>query len=346
MKDFFSHTFSGLRAGMQRRQQDRTPPGKVADIPGIVERVVDGTDGRIRLVSGYRKKLQDIIRSSLAFADELVEHIPGAIEVNRHTFVSDPYVNAFFANVSDMRAIFSQSSEIKEFLEGYGDNAAMECCTLLCMHMSEKTVMGMELSGDIMKREVRQVAVNFSDHRIYSPAPHEEGTRQGLKQCLFDGLVTNALERITRMRLSNYRLKSELQVLKARQRRYQQTLQRSEDSATRREYETVCRDLERLEAELSRIPLATPQAALEQVITVFSNPEHFVRMRKFSLRLSKMGILIEGETSQPCNDLDLTEVSIGESPPRIVTLARFPHSEILPAGEAAGRRGYSSLQTM
>jgi hypothetical protein len=316
------------------------------DVQRTVERVVDGTDGRIRLVSGYRNKLQDVIRSSLAFADELVEQIPGGIEVNRHTFVSDPYVNAYFANVADMRTIFSHSSEIKDFMEGYGDNEAMECCALLCMHMSEKTVMGMELSGDILKKDVRQVAVNFSDHRIYAPAPREPETRQGLKQCLFDGLVTNALERITQMRLTSFRLKSELQILKSRQRRQYMALQKSADARTSAGYADTCRQLEQLETELAKTPLATPQAAMEQVINVFKNPEDFVRLRKFSLTLNKMGILVGKDSGQACNEINLTEVTIGEGAPRIVTLARFPKCEILPPSSPLTSGSFSPGQTM
>jgi len=345
LKDFLNIRFSEWRANVNRKLQRKVNTG-VTDVIGTVERVIDGTDSRIRLVSGYRSKLQDVIRSSLAFADELVEQIPGGIEVNRHTFVTDPYVNAYFANVTDMRAIFSHSSEIKDFMEGYGDNDALECCALLCMKMSEKTVLGMELSGDILRKDVRQVAVNFSDHRIYSPAPREPETRQGLKQCLFDGLVTNALERITRMRLSNFRLNSELQMLKARQRRQQLALQKSADTTTAAGYQETCRQLEQLEAELSKTPLATPQAAMEQVVTVFKNPEDFVQLRKFTLRLNKMGILIGDATRQPCNEIDLTEVTIGEGSPRIVTLARFPRSEILPPPTESKSGGFSPGQTM
>jgi len=346
LKDFLSIRFSEWRASAHRKLQHKANTG-IPDVLGTVERVIDGTDSRIRLVSGYRSKLQDVIRSSLAYADELVEQIPGGIEVNRHTFVTDPYVNAYFANVTDMRAIFSHSSEIKDFMEGYGDNDAMECCALLCMEMSEKTVLGVELSGDILRKDVRQVAVNFSDHRIYSPAPREPETRQGLKQCLFDGLVTNALERITQMRLSNFRLNSELQVLKARQRRQQMALQKSAGTTMAAEYQETCRQLEQLEGELSKTPLATPQAAMEQVVTVFKNPEDFVQLRKFSLRLSKMGILVGNESRQPCNEIDLTEVTIGEGAPRIVTLAKFPRSEILlPSSTRSTSGGFSPGQAM
>jgi hypothetical protein len=345
LKDFLNARFSEWRANAHRKLQRKTRTGKT-DILGTVERVVDGTDGRIRLVSGYRSKLQDVIRSSLAFADELVEQIPGGIEVNRHTFVSDPYVNAYFANVSDMRTIFSHSSEIKDFLEGYGDNDAMECCALLCMQMSEKTVLGMELSGDILKKDVRQIAVNFSDHRIYSPAPREAETRQGLKRCLFDGLVTNALERITRMRLTNYKLNSELQILKSRQRRQQAAMQKSPDAIPPAEYQETCRQLERLETDLAKTPLATPQAAMEQVLTVFRNPEDFVQLRKFSRRLNKMGILVGDNQEQSCNEIDLTEVTIGEGTPRIVTLAKFPRCEILPPSSRQKTGSFSPGQAM
>jgi hypothetical protein len=345
LKGFLNNRLSEWRATIHRKQQRQEKPAGT-DVQGTVERVVDGTDGRIRLVSGYRNKLQDVIRSSLAFADELVEQIPGGIEVNRHTFVSDPYVNAYFANVSDMRTIFSHSSEIKDFMEGYGDNEAVECCALLCMHMSEKTVLGMELSGEILKKDVRQVAINFSDHRIYSPAPREPETRQGLKQCLFDGLVTNALERITRMRLTNFQLKSELQILKSRQRRQRMALQKSADATTSAEYADTCRQLEQLETELAKTPLATPQAAMEQVITVFRNPEDFVRLRKFSLTLNKMGILVEEDPGQPCNEINLTEVTIGEGDPRIVTLARFPKCEILPPSTLSKSGSFSPGKAM
>ena len=342
---FLNNRLLELRASIHRKQQRQMKPGGM-DVQSTVERVVDGTDGRIRLVSGYRNKLQDVIRSSLAFADELVEQIPGGIEVNRHTFVSDPYVNAYFANVADMRTIFSHSSEIKDFMEGYGDNEAMECCALLCMHMSEKTVLGMELSGDILKKDVRQVAINFSDHRIYAPAPREPETRKGLKQCLFDGLVTNALERITTMRMTNFRLKSELQILKSRQRRQQMALQKPADATTSAEYADTCRQLEQLETELAKAPLATPQATMEQVITVFKNPEDFVRLRKFSLSLNKMGILVGEDSGQPCNEINLTEVTIGEGAPRIVTLARFPKCEILPPSNLSESGSFSPGQAM
>ncbi len=68
---------------------------------------------------------------------------------------------------------------------------------------------------------------------------------------------------------------------------------------------------------------------LQQVLEVFSKPDDFVQVRKLKLRLNKMGIKISGDSNQADNRLNLTEVIMGNNPPRVVTLAMFPRKELL-----------------
>ena len=335
MMDFLDNRFHRLLDAFHRAAREKArDPGRLAEIAGAVENVVDGTDTRIRLVPGYRKKLQSVVLDSLEYTDELVNHIPAAIEVSSRTFTSDPYVNAFFTNVPDLQSVFSHSSEIREYMDGvYGDDA--QCCALLCMRRSERTVLGMELSGDMLKRDVRQVAVSFSDHRVYSPAPGEAETREGLKRCLFQGLVNNALDRIMKLRLASHELQSRHQLLHTRLRHYTQKSRRAKDgeSAARLagEIEATRRELEQIEQQMVNTPaLLTPQLSLEQVTGVLGRPEEFVRTRSVRLKLNKMGIRISDDSPQPCNDLNLTEAIVGNEPPRVITLAIFPRKELIP----------------
>ena len=203
------------------------------------------------------------------------------------------------------------------------------------MHVpvGEKTVIGMELAGDMLRKDVLQVAVSFSDHRIYSPAPGETETREGLKSCLFHGLVTNALERIMKLRLDSHHLQSRHQMLHARLRHYRQQLKKVEQDTQAgekisRAIEETSLELGKIEKDMMNAPLLTPQVLLGQVSRVFSNPEDFIRLRKFSLRLNKMGIKISDDSPQPCNSLNLTEVVIGNELPRVVTLAKFSGKEL------------------
>jgi hypothetical protein len=335
MKNFFNNPLSGFRESILRRLEEKeTRKNRYSDILGTVDDVVNATDSRIRLVTNYKKKLLEAVSSALDFTDDMVEQIPGAIDINRKTFVSDPYVNAFFANIPDMQSVFSRSSEIRDFLEDSGNATSSECCSLLCMHMSEKTVMGMQLSGDIIRKDVQQTAVNFSDHRIYSPSPDERSTREGLKHCLFGGLVTNAIERIMQLKLENHRLQSERQMLHARLRHLQQKAAQTQDSPPDNritaDIEDTSLKLKNVEDKLLHTHPASPQESLELVNHVFGYPEEFVRARKFTLRLNKMGIKIEDNSTEPSNRIELTEVVISNELPRVITLAKFPRNELLP----------------
>jgi len=335
MKNSLGNRFNRLRDAIHRNRQGKeTRRGRIAATLNTVESVVDGTDSKIRLVPGYKKRLQNIIQSSLEFADDLVNQIPEAIEVSGSTFVSDPRVNAFFTNVTDLQSIFSHSSEIHDYMEDIHDDNA-RCCALLCMHRTEKTVMGMELSGDMLKKDVRQVAISFSDHRIYSPAPSEPEAREGLKNCLFQGLVTNAVERITQLRLASHHLQSKHQMLHTRLRHYKQKIKEVEQGSRAsvriaHGIEETGLEIRKIEKQMMDSPLLTPQVMLEQVVDVFSKPGGFVRARKLSLRLNKMGIKISDASPQPANKLNLTEVIIGNELPRVVTLAMFPRKELVP----------------
>ena len=335
MKHLLGNGFDKLRHTFYRNRHKNEHTGsRPAELVTAVETVVDGTDSKIRLVPGYKKKLQNIVQPALEYCDDLVNQIPEAIEVNRSTFSSNPYVNAFFTNISDLQSIFSQSSEIRDYMETSHEDDGC-CCALLCMKKTEKTVFGMELSGDMLNREVPQTAVSFSDHRIYSPTPSETETRDGLRNCLFQGLATNALGRIVKLKLDNHQLQGRYQMLHARLRRYMQQIKEVEQgsrTAVRlaHDIEETRRELVTTEQAMLDAPLPTPQVALDQVVSVFAKPDEFVRFRKLPLRLNKMGIKIREDSPQADNTLNLTEALIGNEAPRIVTLATFPRRDLLP----------------
>jgi len=335
MKQLISTTLSSLRSAVHRRFEERQVWNtRSAQVLRAVEHAVDATDSRIRLVRGYRKKLQGVVGNALDFTDRLVGRIPGALEVSSRTFLADPYVNAFFVNATDLQEIFSHSSEVRDFMDDCLAEQTPYCYALLCMRRSEKTVLGMDLAGDVLKRDVRQVVVNFSDHRIYSPAPSESETRQGLRDCLFGGLISNALGRIMEQRLESHRLQTERHVLRLRYRQLQQaTKQADRDSrdatGLQDQVQDTARRLGDIENRLMETHAATPQEALDTVIAVFSRPDRFVRMQHHWLRLNKMGIKLDRHSREPCNELHLTEVVIGGEPPRVVTLAKFPRAELL-----------------
>ena len=334
MKRFLENRFHWMRSALENNRQEKAvTQNRTAEVYNVIENIVDDTDSRIRLVPGYKKKLYTIIQDSLEYTDDLINSIPPPIEISSRSFISDPYVNAFFTNVPDMQSVFRHSSELQEYMQEIHDDEA-SCCALLCMRRSEKTVFGMELSGDMLRKDVRQTAVSFSEHRLYSPAPSEPEARDGLKNCLFQGLVTSALEHIVGLKHASIELQSRHQMLHSRLRHLQLKMKKSgrDDRSAARLAEDAGkteRELEKIEHEMMNSPaLVTPQLLMDQVTRVFSKPEEFVRTRKTELTLNKMGIVVNDAAQQPCNKLVLTEARIGKEVPRVITLATIPKREL------------------
>jgi hypothetical protein len=68
---------------------------------------------------------------------------------------------------------------------------------LLAMEMNEKVILGSELSGDIVVRDVPQLTVSFEAHRLIDPSGDLEETRRLLMRRAYDNLIKCALKRIT-----------------------------------------------------------------------------------------------------------------------------------------------------
>lgn len=300
----------------------------------ILEKTVDGTDSRIRLVGGYRKRLIEAVRTSRHYVRQLVQAIPSLIEVSTKNFASDPHVNAFFANTDELRLVFSKSSELRDFLEDAANRRVPEGCALLCMRKSEKTQLGVELAGDMLRRDVVQTSVNFSDHHVLSPSQTEEDARKGLQNCFYDGLLTNALHRISSQRQRRKVLENRRSLLTSKLRRLQLPGERSAAGPAQvaerdREIQFLQDRVQVLEQELQQIPVMTPEACLDEVCSVLGCPEDYIKVQRQSMRVDKLGLKTD-DPHRPHNALELTEVRIGGQEPRMVVLARFRHAEILP----------------
>jgi hypothetical protein len=325
MNGYLENGLSRIRKVLRRyRPGSRVAGQQTAAVLDTIEHVIQSTDERIRLVNGYKHRLLGAVTTTLEYTESIIDQFPTAIEVSSNTFVSNPYVNAFFANTEELQSVFSRSSELRDFIDDYRHHDIKDIFALLCMHKAEKTALGMEFVGDTLKRDVRQVAINFYDHHVYAPAPTEAETRQGLKDCLLEGLTTMALERVVQLRQSRQTLENEQRILQARL-RSQQT-----DSWDNLDMEKIREKLRQIEEAMKDTPPASPMETLNVVEEVLSRPEEFVRLEKMSLRVDRMGIKRSEDSPESSNRLDLIEVTIGKDDPRVTTLARFPRNEVLP----------------
>ena len=311
------------------------------DIPAVelydaIERVVDGIEPTMRYFPGYKKILKNSVATSLAYISHLVDTIPGPLIINSKTFATDPQVKSYFSTIDNIQTIFSNSMELREFFVAADNSKQDEAYALLCMEETEKTVLGMELNDGIIHREVLQTALSFSDHKILSPATNEDDVRKGIKQCIFDGLITHALQQILEIKQQIHDLDTQRSKLNSRLKKRQSQGGELNNLLASVSEIKLSADIEQQISETEKkrqaLPASwnAPRYFLEVIKNTLKQPENFLRIKEKSFNITKMGIVSSDSSSQTVNTIHFNEIVISNVLERVVTIVRYPRSEILP----------------
>jgi hypothetical protein len=186
MFDLFQSIFRG------GEQQGQYPESL---IEAAIERAVDGTDPRLRALFGYKKNLRPSVIHAIDHVVALVDAIPAPLPAGRRDYNADLRLKALFASADRMREVLVNDAALNEFRGGSGKEAEHVVALLLAEHV-EKNVLGMEMAGDLLRRDVAQVSVSFRNHRLIAVTSNEADTRRQLERLAFDHLLTLALTRI------------------------------------------------------------------------------------------------------------------------------------------------------
>ena len=261
-------------------------------IQAAIERAVDGTDPRLRLLTGYRKRLLEPVVAAIDHAVALVDDLPVPLTADRREYRDEPRLAAVFASAESMLEELGRDKTLRGFLAGPGRNAE-RVTAMLMVDRVEKHILGRDLVDGMMRRDVPQVALNFVGHRLVDPASDEVETRRLLKRRVFDALLTLALARINAIQVERADLV------------HQRDLLRRKEAALEREGwsfgapEAGYSDRKALHAELERITgqlheLGTEdrvlQVHLEIVAEVLQDAARQVWSRDISLHLDAMNI--------------------------------------------------------
>lgn len=160
-----------------------------------IERAVDGTDPRLRALPGYRKRLRAPVLHAIDQIVPIVDSLPQPVVADTATYASDARLGALFASAEHMREVLARDAVLGEFRDRHPGGEPITA--LLLAERVEKNVLGMELDGEMLRREVAQVAVNFRGQRLVDPDLSETEMRRQLKRRAFDHLLSLALLRIT-----------------------------------------------------------------------------------------------------------------------------------------------------
>jgi len=310
-----------------------------AALDQALERVVAGTNPRIRAVKGYRSRLIPLMAHALDYSMRVAESIPGPLACNRRAWAQDPVVNAIFAGVDQLGRSFSESRELQALFVGNPDLS--EAFALLSMQRKEAHTFGSEVAGDVLQRDVPQVTVRFSEHRVDLPSATEQELRAKLQLRAFDVLVCRAAQRISDHEANLRELETRLGKLKIQQNLLEEQSggAGSETPATEMAAQQAARetlDARVVEAERAlesaRAQFYSLEDAIEVIAEVFQEPERYVELVQNCAFLDRLNVRTSGETGAQGQEVCVSEIGLCREGGRAVVIARFPQAEIRPEG--------------
>jgi len=297
-------------------------------IQRAIERAVDGTDPRLRALSGYAKKLRAAVIHAIDHVVGLVDKLPAPLELDRTRFATDPELIAYFASLTHAQEILAVDPALNRWLASPDNAATGRIVMLLLMEQQERQVLGVALEGEMLRRDVAQTTVSFSRYRLLDPSGAEEETRRSLKRRAFDHLLAIALGRIT----SAHAARNELERARHLLRRKQAALAAGRwtfDNAgadTRFDPQAVQRQLEEIESQLQALRAGPGllTAHLDTVMDVLSKAEHNFWGERRPLVVDRMGIKqAQASALAPQIELGVLRDAAGRTlVARLVTIAR------------------------
>lgn len=303
------------------------------NLRATIEGLVDEVSPAIRNVRGYRGQLRDPVEKFRRHLEGLAAAIPGPLPLSAAEWGQGSPAELLFIDAGRVRELFRNSTVLKSFFER---DAAPQAVALLTATRSEKTIFGSEIQGQIIKRDVPQTAVDFTDHRIVAPAATEIENRRALRDAGLRLLGLRVLEHLTNLKGQKEDLGEERRVMGVKLKILQAHTGSLEGLVeSHRESELKAAKVRQLlqeidqELEVVTTVLGSPEAALTHLLAFLNNPEYVLIYRPLTLRLNWMGVRVEEDAADPGKEISLLELEMPGRLKRMAVLVAIGREEVV-----------------
>ncbi len=313
------------------RKQDGPEPAETVS-PQLVRDVTDflirQTDPKLALCSRYDERLAPSVGAAIRHIIASVQQMPTPCDASPDHWHSTPELAAFFVSPDELVNVFSRSEPLQALFE---QNPTLDAAyAVLGTTLIERKGLGMALEGEMLRRDVVQISVSFSNPRVHIVAPDAAGLARTVAWRMFEELAMVALERIDALRDERKSLYDDRALLQMR-------LQMLHGHGTGFDVHEGGQDGEALKALLEENTRALAAAGaggdaleheLEVLRGVLERAESLVSITTRTMRLTAMNVLVEGESSEPLREIRFACARAERLRPltRAVLQVRFPRS--------------------
>jgi hypothetical protein len=302
-----------------------------------VDKAVTLTNPRLKLVPNCHKRLAPSVETTIRFLQELGRLLPAVRSMSSETWSGDAALRAFFVSPSDMKDVLARADGLRTLFEKFPE--LDEAYLVLGMAFTEQRVFGLGLQGDRVQRDVAQMTMNFSDHKMRLCGRDEAVLRRVIGVEIFEYLISRALSEIGSERSERQELQASQSLIRARLRLLQQHgpgLGSMLGDAPAEASQQARLEAELLENERQLETMGGGEAVLEGELdtlkNVLDNPQHYLSIEPRRIRLSSMNVVLDETNTASGAEVDFSVIELkGQTPQyRAFVIGRLKRSELPP----------------
>ncbi len=296
------------------------PPPDPA-VAAALDRVIGMVDPLVRAAPRLERHLLGAVEHALGYCQGLVAALPGPIEINRRSFANDLLVHALFASPADIEDMLGRSQAVRDFLDR-PECWASDCfCAMLAARRQQKRQFGMAQQGNIIRADVPQEIVYFSDQTLIEPCCDLDTTRDRLQAKALESLLQTFNAHVDKLRRERESLRADLSVEHA----WQHHNVSDEEKHTRH--------LVELDVQLRQNGEALmPENLIEVLADFLRHPETALSLTPVSICIDRMGIVHDaGQPDEDAQTISFPELSSRDRRQHLATLVRISREEALAA---------------
>lgn len=248
------------------------------ELLSAIERAVTGVEPLLRQSGGYPGNYRKSVINAVEYAHSLAAKLPGPVAIDRESYARDAFVHVLFPSLDSVTEALCSSLGLQDYLREFP--ASGELYALMGMRRYEKSIVGMDLSGQTIQRDVAHKVVYFTSHTLEDPAPSERQARSRVAMSFFDSLVGKVKKRVEERKQGKLSQQLKKDMLMAR-------LRTATDQDRAFLEDELARTLGSMQSTISSLELSNYASDFEAVLL---NPEHYLRLEQKLIVLDSMGI--------------------------------------------------------
>lgn len=303
------------------------------EVAAALDRVIAMVDPLVRAAPHLEKQLLGGVEHALAYCAGLVDALPGPLEINRQAFANNPLVHALFATAGDIDAMLGHSTAIRDYLARPECWKSEQFCAMLAARRWQKKQFGMAQSGDVIRSDVPQEVLYFSDQTLIEPHCDPLHTRVRLRARALESLLRTFNEHVGALRHERDEVRGDLKL------EYAQVIPPNlPDDAEPKLAHT--RHIAQLDSRLRALGDAMlPEHLAVALADFLRQPEHALCLRPINLCVDRLGIVqAPGQADSGAQMLSFPELSTRDRRLHIATLVVVSLADAKAAVERADQQ--------